>query len=71
MDLHLTDKVALITGPTKAMGSAIRLAFAREGCDLVLAARDTTAIEPVAEAARGLGRRAMVVSCDLTDTGRC
>jgi NAD(P)-dependent dehydrogenase (short-subunit alcohol dehydrogenase family) len=71
MDLHLTGKVALITGPAKGMGSAITLAFAREGCDLVLAGRDTTAIEPVAEAARDLGRRAMVVSCDLTGSARC
>jgi NAD(P)-dependent dehydrogenase (short-subunit alcohol dehydrogenase family) len=71
MDLHLTGKIALITGPAKGMGAAITLAFAREGCDLVLAGRDTVAIEPVAEASRVLGRRVMVVSCDLTDTARC
>jgi NAD(P)-dependent dehydrogenase (short-subunit alcohol dehydrogenase family) len=71
MDLHLNGKVALITGPAKGMGAAITLAFAREGCDLVLAGRDIAAIEPVAETARGLGRRVMVVSCDLTDTARC
>jgi 3-oxoacyl-[acyl-carrier protein] reductase len=71
MDLHLNGKVALITGPAKGMGAAITLAFAREGCDLILAGRDIAAIEPVAEAARTLGRRVMVVSCDLTDTGRC
>ncbi len=69
--MNLTGKVALITGPAKGMGAAISLAFAREGCDLVLAGRDTNAIEPVAHAAKALGRRVTVVSCDLTDTVRC
>ena len=71
MDLKLTDKIALITGPAKGMGAAITLAFAREGCHLVLAGRDTKVIEPVAEQARALGRRVVVAACDLTDTGRC
>jgi NAD(P)-dependent dehydrogenase (short-subunit alcohol dehydrogenase family) len=71
MDLHLTGRIALITGPAKGMGAAITLAFAKEGCDLVLAGRDTDAIALVAESARSMGRRVMVVSCDLTDTVRC
>ncbi len=71
MDLQLASKVALITGPAKGMGAAISAAFAREGCDLVLAGRDVAAIEPVAKAATALGRRVIVLACDLTDTGRC
>jgi 3-oxoacyl-[acyl-carrier protein] reductase len=71
MDLHLSGKIALITGPAKGMGAAITLAFAREGCDLILAGRDTNAIAPVAQTAEALGRRVLVIPCDLTDTARC
>ena len=66
MDLQLTDKVVVITGPAKGMGAAITLAFAREGARLVLAGRDLAAIEAVAEQARALGVPAIVVACDLT-----
>jgi len=67
MDLQLEDKVTLITGPAKGMGAAVTLAFAREGAKLVLAGRDTAAIEPVAAEARALGVPAIVLPCDLTD----
>lgn len=66
MDLQLKDKVTMITGPAKGMGAAITLAFAREGAKLVLAGRDTAAIEPVAAQARALGVDVIVVPCDLT-----
>lgn len=67
MDLKLKNKVAVITGPAKGMGRAVTLAFAQEGCRLVLAGRDTAAIEPVAEEARALGVPAIVVPCNLVD----
>lgn len=66
MDLQLKDKVVLITGPAKGMGRAVSLAFAQQGARLVLAGRDTAAIEPVAAEARVLGAQALVVHCDLT-----
>lgn len=66
MDLQLKNKVAVITGPAKGMGRAVTLAFAEHGARLVLAGRDTAAIEPVAAEARALGVPAIVVPCDLT-----
>jgi 3-oxoacyl-[acyl-carrier protein] reductase len=68
MDLKLANKVVVITGPAKGMGSAISLAFAREGAHLVLAGRDMAAIEPVAAAAREFGVQVLVVACDVTST---
>ncbi|RZL10925.1 MAG: SDR family oxidoreductase [Rubrivivax sp.] len=67
MDLNLKNKVAVITGPAKGMGRAVTLAFAAEGCRLVLTGRDVAAIEPVAAEARAMGVAAVVVPCDLTD----
>ena len=71
MDLGLAGKVAIITGPAKGMGAAITLAFASEGCRLVLAGRDIAAIEPVAAAVRARGGDALITACDLTDAAAC
>ncbi|SLN14797.1 SDR family NAD(P)-dependent oxidoreductase [Roseisalinus antarcticus] len=67
MDLHLKDKVAVITGPAKGMGAAISLGFAREGAHLALLGRDTDAIGPVAAEARAMGVTVQVLKCDVTD----
>jgi len=67
MELHLKDKVTIITGPAKGMGRAVTLAFAREGARLVLAGRDMAAIDPVAAEARLIGANVIVVSCDMTE----
>jgi len=63
----LTDRVAVITGPAKGMGAAATLLLAENGADLALVGRDIEAIQPVAEQARALGRRATVLQCDVTD----
>lgn len=65
--MDLTGKRAVITGPAKGMGAAITLTLARAGADLVLAGRDTAAIDPVAGQARAMGRAVDVVACDITD----
>jgi 3-oxoacyl-[acyl-carrier protein] reductase len=43
MDLHLRDKVALITESSRGIGLASAKAFAADGCRLVLSARSASA----------------------------
>jgi NAD(P)-dependent dehydrogenase (short-subunit alcohol dehydrogenase family) len=45
MDMGLAGKRVLITGGSKGIGLACAEAFARDGCDLVLAARDGAGLE--------------------------
>ena len=65
--MKLKDKVALVTGAAKGMGSAISLTLAREGADLMLSAREVGPLEDVATEVRGMGRRAEVMSTDVAD----
>jgi 3-oxoacyl-[acyl-carrier protein] reductase len=71
MNLNLTGKTALITGPAKGMGAAISRAFAAEGCRLALAGRDTAAIEPIRAEITAAGGEAFIAACDLTDPAQC
>ncbi|MCL4766370.1 MAG: SDR family oxidoreductase [Hyphomicrobiaceae bacterium] len=63
--MKLDGKRAIVTGAAKGMGAAITTTLAREGADVVLAARDTSALEGVAGEVRALGRKAHVVACDV------
>ncbi|MFQ5775353.1 MAG: SDR family NAD(P)-dependent oxidoreductase [Kiloniellaceae bacterium] len=68
--MKLENKQGIVTGAAKGMGAAITRTLAREGADLVLAARDTAALEEVAGEVRALGREAHVVACDITDEAK-
>lgn len=64
--MKLENKKAIVTGAAKGMGAAITTTLAREGADIVLAARDTEALEEVAGEVRAMGREAHVIACDVT-----
>jgi NAD(P)-dependent dehydrogenase (short-subunit alcohol dehydrogenase family) len=64
--MDLQGRVGIVTGPAKGMGAAITRTLATAGADLLLAGRDTAAIEPVAAEIVALGRRAVVARCDVT-----
>ncbi len=65
--MKLQNKNAVITGAAKGMGSAITLTLAREGADVFLTSRDTSALDEVAAEVRKLGRKAEVCACDVVD----
>ncbi len=67
MELGLKDKVALVTGASRGIGRAVAVALAREGCDLVLVARDAGALDTLAGEIRALGRRAEIHAADLRE----
>ena len=60
-------KVALVTGAGSGIGKASSLALARDGFDVALSGRRKEPLEAVAEQVKGLGRKALAVSTDVTD----
>ncbi len=62
---NLEGRVVLVTGASGGLGEACALAFADEGCDLVLAARRKEELEKVAEKIRVRGRKSLVVPTDV------
>lgn len=65
--MRVADRIAVVTGAAKGMGWDICTTLAREGADLVLAARDMAPLEKLAGEVTALGRRAITVSCDVTN----
>lgn len=63
----LAGQVAIVTGAGKGIGRASALALAQGGADVALVARTSADIESVAGEVRALGRRAIVVPCDVND----
>ena len=64
---RLDGRVALVTGAGRGIGEGIALGLAEAGADLALVSRTQSELERVAEAVRALGRRAVVVLCDVGD----
>jgi len=56
---------AVVTGASSGIGEALALRLAKEGTDVALVARRTAELDRVARAIRDLGRRALVVPCDV------
>jgi len=64
----LDGKTALVGGAGRNNGKAIALAFAREGADLVLLARERKAdLEAVAHECKGLGAKVISMIADVSE----
>ncbi len=62
----LSNKIAVITGGARGIGRVIALACAREGADIVLAARSVDALQQTRGEIESLGRRVLAIPTDIT-----
>jgi 7-alpha-hydroxysteroid dehydrogenase len=64
----VTGKVAVVTGAGRGIGAATAVALAQAGADVVISARTKSQLEDVAAQISDVGRKAVVVEADLSDT---
>ena len=67
MDLHLKDKVVVITGSSRGIGLATAKAFAAEGSRLVLSARSADALREAEASFRAAGAKVAAQVADVTN----
>ena len=67
----LEGRVAIVTGSGTGIGRATARVLAEHGADVVLAARRAELLEQTAASIRDIGRRALVVPTDVTDSEAC
>mgnify|MGYP001068749695 CR=1 FL=1 len=63
--MRLKDKIAIVTGGAKGIGRSIALALAKEGANIVIADLDEGQGKKTASEIEVLGRRTLVVKCDV------
>ena len=63
---RLDNKVAIVTGGGRGIGRGIALEMAKEGADVVVASRNLTNLEKVADEIKASGRRSLAITVDVS-----
>lgn len=64
-ELDLNSKVAVVVGGTSGIGRTLALGLARAGADVVATGRREELVRSAAEEIQTLGRKSLVVTCDV------
>jgi 3-oxoacyl-[acyl-carrier protein] reductase len=67
MDLGIAGRTALVTASSKGLGRGAALAFAHEGCNVVVTARGKEALDQTAGDLRAAGAEVETIVADVTD----
>jgi NAD(P)-dependent dehydrogenase (short-subunit alcohol dehydrogenase family) len=65
--MKLKDKIAIVTGGGRGMGTEFCRAFAREGAHLVVCGRTLSNVEEITAELKQMGRKALAIPLDVTD----
>jgi NAD(P)-dependent dehydrogenase (short-subunit alcohol dehydrogenase family) len=63
----LTGKVAIVTGGSGGFGKAVSIGLAVHGADVVVTSRTLASLEETAAEVRKQGKKALPISCDVSD----
>jgi NAD(P)-dependent dehydrogenase (short-subunit alcohol dehydrogenase family) len=69
--MTFSNQTFVITGASSGIGQALAIQLAQRGANLVLAARNQTALETTADACIQAGGKAIVIPTDVTDSEAC
>lgn len=63
----MTGMVGLVSGAASGMGKAMSIAWAEAGADVMIVDKNSRGLEATAEIISGLGKRAVPITCDVSD----
>lgn len=66
--MNLSGKVALVTGASRGIGRAVALRLADAGADVIVTATSVERAQKTADEITALGRKALAIKVDVSDT---